>query len=35
VRAEELANTLPGGEITIQEQDEVIRMLEQMRERKV
>ncbi|KAI0825250.1 hypothetical protein BC628DRAFT_1410314 [Trametes gibbosa] len=32
--AQQYANTLPGGELSVEEQDEVIRMLENLRERK-
>ncbi|KDQ52999.1 hypothetical protein JAAARDRAFT_197786 [Jaapia argillacea MUCL 33604] len=33
-KARELSNALPGGELLIQEQDEIIEMLERLRERK-
>ncbi|KII94423.1 hypothetical protein PLICRDRAFT_101892 [Plicaturopsis crispa FD-325 SS-3] len=33
-QAKELANTLPGGELLIEEQEEVIDMLERLRDRK-
>ncbi|EJD04217.1 uncharacterized protein FOMMEDRAFT_106762 [Fomitiporia mediterranea MF3/22] len=34
VKAKELANTLPGGEMLIKDQDDVIAMLEQLRDQK-
>ncbi|KAH9920291.1 uncharacterized protein B0H18DRAFT_1122021 [Fomitopsis serialis] len=33
-QAKELASTLPGGELSVEEQDEVIAMLERLKERK-
>ncbi|KAL6300306.1 hypothetical protein BKA93DRAFT_541185 [Sparassis latifolia] len=33
-QAKEVANNLPGGELSVQEQDEIIEMLEKLKERK-
>lgn len=33
-RAKEIANSLPGGELLIEEQEEVIAMLERLRDKK-